>query len=342
MPSSGHFSDDLGHWPTDVMADISPVACHSHNDYWRKEPLFSAIHAGCTSVEADVWSYDDDLFVGHNTASLTPARTLRSLYINPLLEILNKTNPITSFHPSLKVPRNGIFDTDPQQTLVLLIDFKQSGNTLWPYVYSQLQPLRDLNYLTYYNGTKVIEGPITVVGTGNTPFDKVVENQSYRDIFFDAPLELMDEVPLQKSSTEDKPHGQYTSRAVSARKRGQGFSGSAPLNPMVYSPANSYFASVSFSSSILGFPTMMPWRKGLTESQIQLIRKQIAGAHARGLKVRYWSVPDWPKGLRNYLWRVLVKEGVDYLNVDDLKAATTETWLGKNPWEAKEKGWWFN
>lgn len=110
---------------------------------------------------------------------------------------------------------------------------------------------------------------------------------------------------------------------------------------MVYSVANSYYASVSFSRSVLRFPTLPPWRNRLSSAQIELVRKQVAGAHARGLKVRYWSVPEWPRGLRNYFWRVLVKEGVDYLNVDDLKAATTQTWVGKNGWEGKERGWWF-
>jgi hypothetical protein len=339
--SSNHFSDDLGHWPTDELADINTVACHSHNDYWRQKPLFSALHAGCTSVEADVWLYKEDLFVGHSTASLTPARTLQSLYINPLLEILDRTNPITDFHPSLKLPRNGVFDTDATQSLILLIDFKNNGEAIWPYVSSQLQPLRDRNYLTYFNGTERVDGPITVVATGNAPFNKVVENQSYRDIFFDAPLDLMDKVPPHTSPSHRISDEQFATPSADVATGGQGHSGSAPTNPMVYSEANSFYASVSFKRSILGFPTLPPWRSQMSGSQIELIRKQIAGAHARGLKVRYWSVPEWPRGLRNYFWRVLVKEGIDYLNVDDLKAATTQTWVGRKGWAGKERGWWF-
>jgi hypothetical protein len=339
--SLDHFPDDLGHWPTDELADINTVACHSHNDYWRQKPLFSALHAGCTSVEADVWLYNEDLFVGHSTASLTPARTLQSLYINPLLEILDRTNPITEFHPSLNLPRNGVFDTDATQSLVLLIDFKNNGEAIWPYVSSQLQPLRDRNYLTYFNGTERVDGPITVVATGNAPFNKVVENQRYRDIFFDAPLDLMDKVPPHTSPSHRISDEQFATPSADAATGGQGHSGSAPTNPMVYSDANSFYASVSFKRSILGFPTLPPWRSQMSASQIELIRKQIAGAHARGLKVRYWSVPEWPRGLRNYFWRVLVKEGIDYLNVDDLKAATRQTWAGRKGWAGKERGWWF-
>lgn len=312
---SGRLSrEELGHWPTDFSADVHPVACHSHNDYWRKEPLFSALDAGCTGVEADVWLYDQELYVGHSTASLTPERTLRNLYIKPLVKILDSQNPQTTFHPSLDNPRNGVFDTKPGQTLVLLIDFKNDGHKIWPYVSEHLEPLRQRKFLSYFNGTSFIEGPITVVVTGNAPWNEVVANTTYRDMFFDAPLDLMGKLDGK----------------VAKRSGGQGRSGAAPSDPTMYSLANSYYASVSFKSAV-GWP----WRGTLTRTQIEAMRKQIAGAHARGLKVRYWSVPSWPRGLRNYLWRTLVKEGVDFLNVDDLKSATTGDWN----WD--KKGHWF-
>jgi hypothetical protein len=82
----------LAEYPTDVTRDVLPLPCHSHNDYWRRVPLFDAIHWGCTSVEADVWQFEDqkDLLVGHSAASLTPGRTLRSLYVDPIVELLDK------------------------------------------------------------------------------------------------------------------------------------------------------------------------------------------------------------------------------------------------------------
>ncbi len=57
-----------------------------------------------------------------------------------------------------------------------------------------------------------------------------------------------------------------------------------------------------------------------------------------GLKVRYWRIPEWPIGLRNYLWRVLVREGVDYLSVDDIEDVRWENWgPRKGGWGKK---WW--
>jgi hypothetical protein len=357
------------HWPTDFTRDIHPIACHSHNDYWRREPLYSAIHAGCTGVEADVWLFDEELYVGHSVSSLTPNRTLTNLYINPILDILQKQNPITHFHPELEKTPNGVFDTAPFQSLIFLIDFKTDGDALLPYVQSQLAPLRQRNYLTYFNGSTVIDGPVTIVATGNAPFDLLVSNPTYRDIFFDAPLDQMasidlafsspqntdqkdpysDEVittplpsaptqaanaPLFPSHSENQPDSPSTNQNIN-HNVGQGHSGHAPLNPATYNPQNSYYASVSFIKSI-GFP----WRSRLSHAQLSLIRAQIRGAHAQGLKVRYWSIPSWPRGLRNYIWRVLVREGVDVLNVDDLG----ETGILGN-WGPKKGGWggkwWF-
>jgi hypothetical protein len=350
--SPGQPSEGLSHWPTDITGDIRPVACHSHNDYWRRVPLYQAIHAGCIGVEADVWLFDEELNVGHNTYSLTPNRTLKSLYINPLLEILEKQNPVTHFQPARETPPHGVFDTDPSQTLVLLIDFKTSGDDLWPYVSSQLEPFRRKGYLTYFNGTDVIEGPITVVGTGNTPFDLLVSNTTYRDIFFDAPLDQMadntqafdwhapqfdgesDNDTYMDSDGDPDPALAPSIQRVPAPSRrsndaGQGHSGSAPTNPNDYSYLNSYYASVSFKKSIGHV-----WRYRLSTTQLDLVRAQIRGAHDRGLKVRYWDLPSWPRGLRNHVWHVLVREGVDILNVDDLNGATRRDWR-------RRKGWWY-
>jgi len=59
---------------------------------------------------------------------------------------------------------------------------------------------------------------------------------------------------------------------------------------------------------------------------MRIIRGQIRGAHRRGLKVRYWDLPAWPLGLRNHIWDVLIREGVDILNVDDLRSVSKMAW----------------
>lgn len=278
QPGSG--TEGIARYPTDYLRDITPIPCHSHNDYWRRVPLFSAIHAGCIGVEADVWLYDDELLIGHDTAALQPNRTFSSLYIDPLVKLLERQNPSTEFYNG---SGNGVFDTSPYQTLVLLVDLKTAGEETWHAVVEQLEPLRSRGWLAYFEDGKVHRGPITVVGTGNTPFGQVVANSTSRDSFFDAPLDKLED-------------GDFDS-------------------------TNSFYASVSFKTAIGKLD-----HGQLSPVQLAKIRKHVKAAHQRGLKARYWALPDWPIQLRNHVWEVLVQEGVDILNVDDLVAAAMEDW----------------
>ncbi|EED16695.1 conserved hypothetical protein [Talaromyces stipitatus ATCC 10500] len=278
--------------------------CHSHNDYWRDVPLKSALLAGCIGVEADIWLSDGDLLVGHNAFVLNRHETLRALYLNPLLDILHQRNTRKN---TLNLPDNfdapfpmaGVFASDPAQTLVLLIDFKTDGDKLWPYVMDQLEPLRESGFLSYFNGTVIHERPITVVATGDAPVHQIIKNDTYRDIFYDAPL---DKLPLSPSLNQDS------------------------LSPK-YDFTNSYYASVNFANAIGGL-----YRNQFSQDQLTLIRAQIEAAHKRGLKVRYWGTPTWPRGLRNHVWHVLVREGVDLINVDDLTGATRQDWRKHRSW----------
>ena len=259
------------------------------------------------SVEADIWLIDEELYVGHDRASLTNDRTLASLYINPLLDILSYQNPTTSFYPDGNASLRGVFDTTTQQSLVLIIDFKTPGAELWPYVLSALKPFRERHYLTHHDGTRIIDGPITVVGSGNTPFELISSNSTnpHLDVFFDAPLDQM----WAGKDTQQAPTN-FSSEEISKS-----------MHPNLYNSLNSYYASTSFVDAV-GYP----WQGQVTDQQLSLIRGQLAGAHAKGLKARYWDLPSWPIGLRDHVWDVLVKEGIDLLNVDDLAAATQQKW----------------
>lgn len=77
---------------------------------------------------------------------------------------------------------SGVFDTDVQQTLYLFTDIKTDGLATFPFMVKALQPLRDAGYLSNVtNGTTFNSGPVTVMGTGNTPLSLVqpVLNRDY-------------------------------------------------------------------------------------------------------------------------------------------------------------------
>ncbi|PYI18544.1 hypothetical protein BO99DRAFT_403407 [Aspergillus violaceofuscus CBS 115571] len=185
-----HMSNEYG-YPTDFTRGVMPIPVHSHNDYWRDIPFYSGLSKGCISTEADVWLYNGTLYVGHDESSLTEKRTLESLYINPILDVLQRQNPTSRFVTS--PTKNGVFDTDTSQTLYFFIDLKTSGPETLDAVIKALEPLRARGYLTTLKDNSTItEGPVTVIGTGNTPLD-LVGPVANRDYFFDAPLDRLDE-----------------------------------------------------------------------------------------------------------------------------------------------------
>jgi len=106
---------------------------------WRDVPFYSAISVGAISTEADVWLYNSTLYIGHEVSALTPNRTFSSLYIQPILSVLQAQNPSSKFVSGKTT--NGVFDTSSGQTLYLFVDVKTDGETTWPAVVEALEPL---------------------------------------------------------------------------------------------------------------------------------------------------------------------------------------------------------
>ncbi|KAK3110871.1 Altered inheritance of mitochondria protein 6 [Teratosphaeriaceae sp. CCFEE 6253] len=320
----GHAGADVSSYPTDATRDVLPIPCHSHNDYWRRIPLFDALHWGCTGVEADVWLFDDELYVGHNLAALARNRTFESLYINPIVDLLEKMNPNTDF---VNATGHGVFDVDPNQTLVLLVDFKTEGREIFDVVSRQLEPLREKGYLSFWDGESVQSRAVTVVATGKAPADLIVNDDAYRDIFYDAPLGQLWEKPRTQTQLDESLDRDGPAETTPSPERN---TTTTPTDPRdAFHAANSYYASTSFTSAV-GFV----WHGHLSPRQMDILRGQIRGAHRRGLRARYWDTPGWPVAVRDHVWHVLMKEGADVLNVDDLRAAAVDQW------QARTHQWW--
>lgn len=175
-----------------------PIACHSHNDYWRKEPLFSALKTGCIGIEADVWLVEDDLWIAHEEQDLRRGVTFTGLYVEPLVKLLEERNTYSEAHGW---NTRGVYESDPEQTVVLVVDVKGESHDTWPVVVAQLAPLRERGWLTHYSEGEVHYRPITVVGSGNTDFDTIVANSTYRDVFFDAPLDALEDSPYDATNS---------------------------------------------------------------------------------------------------------------------------------------------
>lgn len=276
-----------------ITHDVFVKGVHSHNDYWRRRPLLDALSLGVHSVEADIWYFpdnnDNDVFVGHSKKALRQDHLLDSLYLDQLHAILagannrNSTDAVVSGAETATAPA-GVWDTDSGQTLYFFIDFKTDGNVLFDVLSKKLDRFRTENWLSWYNtsSSEFHWGPITVIGTGNTPLDRVLGMGERRDIFFDGPLDKLTDADDQI----------YT----------------LGVSPIASASLKALVGSVSSSN-------------GLSASQLDTARQQVARAHKLGIKTRVWDTPWWPVSKKYAVWNQIIQVNSDFLNADDLADA---------------------
>ncbi|AUD00564.1 alkaline phosphatase [Spirosoma pollinicola] len=124
----------------------SPAQAHSHNDYEQTIPFLQAYDQAFGSVEADIYARNGQLYVAHDSANITPARTLEALYINPIVE---------------KVRANkGKLYANASYGLQWLIDLKTPARLSLPILVRALSAYPDI----FGSG-----GPVKVVVSGNVP-----------------------------------------------------------------------------------------------------------------------------------------------------------------------------
>lgn len=146
-----------------------------------------------------------------------------------------------------------------------------------------LEPLRSLGYLTTFANGSLTQSVITVIGTGNTPLEGV-KALSPRDYFFDGPLTGLTDP--SSNTTWD-----------------------STISPIA---STDYEVAVGWSG--IG---------NISDAQLANVTKFVGDAHARGIAARFWDTPGWPIHARNNVWQMLLENGADWLNADDLEAAST-------------------
>ncbi|MEH0407123.1 phosphatidylinositol-specific phospholipase C/glycerophosphodiester phosphodiesterase family protein [[Kitasatospora] papulosa] len=147
-----------------------PLArAHAHNDYLHPRPLHDALAHGFTSVEADIFLVDGELLVAHEAGSLDPARTLVSLYLDPVLA------RVRANHGSVHAGHR-----DPLQ---LLIDIKTEGAATYLALDQVLRRYRKI--LTRCDRGRVRPGAVTPVISGDRAARAPMEAQTTRYAFYD-------------------------------------------------------------------------------------------------------------------------------------------------------------
>lgn len=142
-----------------VGTDVAPLPqAHAHNDYEHARPLLDALDQGFTSVEADVFLVEGELYVAHNFQDLRAGRTLDALYLAPLAE---------------RVRRHGVSVYAEGAPFQLLIDLKSEAEATYRAVAEALAKYPDL--FTRWTKDGRVAGPVTVVISGNRPIDTIAK-----------------------------------------------------------------------------------------------------------------------------------------------------------------------
>ncbi|MGA5898904.1 phosphatidylinositol-specific phospholipase C/glycerophosphodiester phosphodiesterase family protein [Streptomyces venetus] len=145
---------------------------HAHNDYEHPRPLLDALDHRFGSVEADIYLVGDQLLVAHDPEDLDPARTLESLYLDPLAARVraNRGRVYRGYRGSLQ----------------LLVDIKTEGASTYRELDRHLGRYRHL-FTTYAQG-HVRPGPVTAVVSGDRAARAPMEAQAVRRAFYDGRL----------------------------------------------------------------------------------------------------------------------------------------------------------
>jgi len=143
---------------------------HAHNDYLHERPLLDALDCGFCSVEADIYLVDGKLLVAHAQSELSPDRTLRSLYLDPLRTRVQKN--------SGKVHTDG-------DVFTLLIDIKSEGKSTYRALHSLLSEYRDI--LSFVDAGIQHAGAVTAIVSGNRAAD-LISSEPIRYVGIDGRL----------------------------------------------------------------------------------------------------------------------------------------------------------
>lgn len=164
----------LNYFGTNKKEEIRVLPAHSHNDYEHERPLFDALDCKFKSIEADVFTVDDSLFVAHDFNKIKPGRTLRQLYLEPLKNQIIQNNG--------SVYGNG-------EEVILFIDIKDDGLKTYQNLHRILTEYK--SHITSFEYGKKKKGSIMVVVSGNRPFE-FMQSQTIRYAGFDGRIENLD------------------------------------------------------------------------------------------------------------------------------------------------------
>lgn len=103
----------------------SSQSIFAHNDYATTNPFYAAYDAKVGFIEADVFLQGSKILVAHHADEVDDEKTLRTLYLEPLVKMITKNN--------------GLAYVEKDLTLTLMIDLKTEGEKTLKAVVTELE-----------------------------------------------------------------------------------------------------------------------------------------------------------------------------------------------------------
>ncbi|PLN80992.1 hypothetical protein BDW42DRAFT_194023 [Aspergillus taichungensis] len=284
------------HWPAELARQSSACIAYDPSPRADQDVVDKAIATGCTGVKADVRLDGQNLIVGQASSGHNRGDTLRGVYLQPLLERLNAKKKDSD-------AMIGVFDHDPARSFTLFLELQSPVRDAWPYLVAQLADLRANGYLTESNGSRVVvPAPVTVVVTG---VDAASINEMTVDYHPDT----------EEGESLFPPYIFFETRLAQVSPAANHEAGEKDEEESPIQQQRLHSATSNFQRDILGH-SHCSRRFSLTQTQIDRVRSQVEAAHRRGLPVRVTHLPGGSKRQRRRIWRLLVREGVDLVDVD--------------------------
>ena len=149
---------------TEIEREAKDIICkrgHAHNDYLHERPLLDAVDNGFCSAEADVFLINGKLLVAHTIFGLRPSRTLESMYLQPLKQLVEKNSG--SVHG----------DGTP---FTLLIDIKNNGVETYRTLDALLNKYADI--FTMVDDGVAKQGSVVAIVSGDRPTQAIESDRT--------------------------------------------------------------------------------------------------------------------------------------------------------------------
>lgn len=328
----------------DLNRDIYAKPLHSHNDYWREYPLFSALSAGAISVESDIWYFpqsykltrtvtpstskynnnnkqgnssvnetlifkNDEVYVGHSQEFLKPINTLFNLYLNPLSQFLQFVNPTYEIIDGDSNSENSRLEQDffaQSQLERNSVFYNNPGQPLYLW----------FDFKTEANSTYDALKPLLkpFIDNGYLAYYNTTDDKYYSGPLI---LTITGNLPVEKVTNEtirylflDGPLDKFTIDNNNTNK--DELKKWSKLSRVASGSLETILGSESYATST---------KNDFNEEQKSQLKQVLDLAHEYGLKTRIWGDITWPWNVLDLHLKILFELGSDLLNVDDLERA---------------------